>query len=52
MEWAAKRLLMFTARLADLYCWNRLEFWCYDQITDRGWEGLDTFTTLDLFDKE
>lgn len=48
MEWAAKRLLMFTARLADLYNLNRLEHWAYDQVIVHGWEGLDTFIRLEL----
>jgi hypothetical protein len=52
MEWIAKRLLMLLARLADLYNLNRLEFWCYDQIVDRGWEGFDTFIRMDYEPKE
>jgi hypothetical protein len=47
MEWLCKRLLMFTARVADLYNLNRLEFWCYDTITANGWEGFDTFIRMD-----
>lgn len=44
---------MFTAGFADLYGLNRLQWWAYDQITARGWEGFDTFITLDLdFDEE
>ena len=52
MEWTAKRLLMLLARIADLYNLNRLEWWAYDQITARGWEGLDTFITMDYEPKE
>ena len=52
MEWLAKRLLMGISRLADLYQLNRLEFWCYDQIVDRGFEGVDTFIRLEVFDEE
>lgn len=47
MDWLAKRLLMFTARVADLYNWNRLEWWAYDTITAHGWEGMETFITLE-----
>lgn len=50
MIWLAKRSLMLLARFADLYCLNRLEFWCYDQIIGRGWEGFDTFIRMELFD--
>lgn len=52
MVWLAKRLLMAAAFLGDLYRWNRLEFWAYDQIIAHGWEGVDTFIRLDLFDQE
>jgi hypothetical protein len=50
MVWLAKRLLMFTARIGDLYQINRLEWRAYDTISAHGWEGVDTFITLDLFD--
>jgi hypothetical protein len=52
VDWLAKRLLMFTARVADLYQLNRLEHWCYDFMIARGWDGIDTFIRLDLFDDD
>lgn len=48
--WLAKRAFMLLAGFADLYGVNRLEHWVYDQIIARGWEGVDTFIRLELFD--
>ena len=28
---------------------RRPAWWCYDTITNRGWEGVNTFITLELY---
>ena len=54
VERLMKRALMVVARAAELVKWNRLQFWAYDLIIRRGWDGYDTFIRLDddFFDGE